>query len=219
MTVFNLTEIEKKAYRSTFQDGLWDIFLGSQLLILSMSVLLSNMGLTKKLHMGLLIILQVLVVLAFTIGKKHITIPRMGFVKFGPKRKRKITKSRIILLISVVAGLTVFLIASVFIQSNPANRSILLLFAPVAWVVNSVIIFSLLAYYMDFTRLYLYSVLFALPLPVDIAIKQFTNLNLSLVAFAVPGIAMLIVGTVLLARFLRDYPISGQEVLDGQSGN
>jgi drug/metabolite transporter (DMT)-like permease len=219
MTVFNLTEIEKKAYRSTFQDGLWDIFLGSQLLILSMSVLLSNMGLTKKLHMGLLIILQVLVVLAFTIGKKHITIPRMGFVKFGPKRKRKITKSRIILIISVVAGLTVFLIASVFIQSNPANRSILLLFAPVAWVVNSVIIFSLLAYYMDFTRLYLYSVLFALPLPVDIAIKQFTNLNLSLVAFAVPGIAMLIVGTVLLARFLRDYPISGQEVLDGQSGN
>jgi len=23
MTVFNLTEIEKKAYHSTFQDGLW----------------------------------------------------------------------------------------------------------------------------------------------------------------------------------------------------
>jgi len=33
MTVFNLTEIEKKAYRSTFQDGLWDIFLGLLLLV------------------------------------------------------------------------------------------------------------------------------------------------------------------------------------------
>jgi drug/metabolite transporter (DMT)-like permease len=216
MTIFNLTEIEKKAYRSTFQDGLWDIFLGSQLLILSISALLSNMGLTNKLHMGLLILLQVLVVLAFTIGKKRITIPRMGYVKFGTKRKRKITKSRIILLISVVAGVVVFLVASAFIQSNPAGQSKLLLLAPVAWVINSVIIFSLLAYYMDFTRLYLYGVLFALPVPVDMAIKQFTNLNLNHVAFAVPGIAMLIVGTVLLVRFLRDYPISGQEVLNGQ---
>jgi drug/metabolite transporter (DMT)-like permease len=216
MTIFNLTEIEKKAYRSTFQDGLWDIFLGSQLLILSISALLSNMGLTNKLHMGLLILLQVLVVLAFTIGKKRITIPRMGYVKFGTKRKRKITKSRIILLISVIAGVVVFLIASAFIQSNPAGQSKLLLLAPVAWVINSVIIFSLLAYYMDFTRLYLYGVLFALPVPVDMAIKQFTNLNLNHVAFAVPGIAMLIVGTVLLVRFLRDYPISGQEVLNGQ---
>jgi hypothetical protein len=219
MTVFNLTEIEKKAYRSTFQDGLWDIFLGSQLLILSVSALLSNMGLTKKLHMGLLILLQVLVVLAFTIGKRRITIPRMGFVKFGPKRKRKIKKSRVILLISVVAGVVVFLVASAFIQSNPAGRSKLLLLAPVAWVINSVVIFSLLAYYMDFTRLYLYGVLFALPVPVGIAIKQFTDQNLNHVVFAVPGIAMLIVGTVLLVRFLRDYPISGQEVLNGQPGN
>ncbi len=212
MTVFNLTEIEKKAYRSTFQDGLWDIFLGSQLLILSISALLSNIGTTKKLHMGVLIVLQILIVLAFTIGKKRITIPRMGFVKFGPKRKRKITKSRIILLISVLAGFVVFLIASAFIQSNPSDRSKLLLLAPVGWVANSIVVFSLLAYYMDFTRLYLYGVLFALPVPFDAAIKQFTNLNLSPVAFAVPGIAMLTVGTALLVRFLHDYPADIKEV-------
>jgi len=214
MTVFNLTEIEKKAYRSTFQDGLWDIFLGSQLLVLSICALLSNIGITEKLHMGVLIVLQVLIVLAFTIGKKRITIPRMGFVKFGPKRKRRITKSRIILLISVLAGVVVFLIASALIQGNPAGRSKLLLFAPVAWVANSIVVFSLLAYYMDFTRLYLYGVLFALPVPFDVAIKQFTNLNLSPVTFAVPGIAMLTFGIVLLVRFLHDYPAGIKEVSD-----
>ena len=215
MTVFNLTEIEKKAFRSTFQDGLWDIFLGSLLLVLSISALLSNIGTTKKLHIGVLIVLQILVVLAFTVGKKRITIPRMGFVKFGPKRKQRMTKSRIILLISVLLGVVVFLIASALIQGNPAGRSKLLLFAPVAWVVNSIIVFSFLAYYMDFTRLYLYGVLFALPVPFDVAIQQFTELNLSPIAFAVPGIAMLGVGTVLLLRFLHEYPKPGQEVLDG----
>lgn len=212
MTVFNLTEIEKKAYRSTFQDGLWDIFLGSLLLVLSFSALLSNIGTTNNLHMGVLIVLQVMVVLAFTIGKKRITIPRMGFVKFGPKRKRRLTKSRIILLISVLAGVIVFLISSAFIQGNQTGRSKLLLLAPVAWAANSIIVFSLLAYYMDFTRLYLYGMLFALPVPFDMAIKQFTGLNLSPIAFAVPGIAMLTVGIVYLVRFLHDYPADLKEI-------
>ena len=212
MTVLNLTEIERKAYRSTFQDGLWDIFLGLQLLLLSISTLLSNIRTTKMLHMGILVLLQVLVVLAFTIGKKRITIPRMGFVKFGPKRKRRITKSRIVLLFSVLVGVVVFLIALVLLQGNPAGRSKLLLFAPVAWVVNSIVVFSLLAYYMDFTRLYLYGVLFALTVPFDVAMKQFTVLNLDTIAFAVPGIAMLAVGMVLLVRFLHDYPTGIKEI-------
>jgi hypothetical protein len=212
MTVFNLTEIEKKAYRSTFQDGLWDIFLGSQLLILSISALLSNFATTKKLHMVVLIVMQVTIVLAFIIGKKRITVPRMGFVKFGPERKRRITKSRIVLLISVLAGVIVFLVASMLIQGNSTGRSKLLLFAPVAWVANSIVVFSLLAYYMNFTRLYLYGVLFALPVPFDAVIKQLTGLNLSPIAFAVFGTAMLAVGTVLLVRFLHDYPTGIKEV-------
>lgn len=212
MTVFNLTEIEKKAYRSTFQDGLWDIFIGSLLLVLSFSALLSNIGTAEKLHMGILIMLQIIVVLAFIIGKKRITIPRMGFVKFGPARKRRITKSRIVLLVSVLAGVAVFLIASLIMQGNQVDRSKLLLFAPIAWVANSIIIFSLLAYYLNFARLYIYGVLFALPVPLDVAIKQFTGLNLSPIAFAVPALVMLAVGTVLLVRFLNVYPAGIKEI-------
>lgn len=214
MTIFNLTEIERKAYRSTFQDGLWDIFLGLQLLLLSVSALLSSIDMTEKLHMGVLIVLQVLVVLAFTFGKQHITIPRMGFVKFGPKRKRRVTKSRIVLLISVFTGIVVFLIASALIQGNLSGRSGLLLFAPAAWIFNSILVFSLLAYYMDFSRLYLYGVLFALPVLIVAVIRQFTSLNLGLVAFAIPGIAMLTVGIVLLVRFLHDYPSGAKEVFN-----
>ena len=36
----NLKEIEKKAWRSTFEDGLWDIYLGSLFFIMGVSPLL-----------------------------------------------------------------------------------------------------------------------------------------------------------------------------------
>jgi hypothetical protein len=212
VTMFNLNEIEKKAYRSTFQDGIWDIFLGSLLLILAVGALLSNIGVPEGRNMIILVVLQVLVLLAFIAGKKCITVPRMGFVKFGPKRKRKIRKSRIILLGSVLAGLVVFVAAALVIRSYPAGRPKLLLLLPAAWVANAVIVFSLLAYYLDCTRLYAYGVLFALPVPVDMVVKEFAGVNLSPIAFAVPGMVMLVVGTMLLVRFLRDYPFPAKEV-------
>jgi len=212
MTMFNLKEIERKAYRSTFQDGIWDIFLGSLLLILAVGALLSNIGVPEGRNMIILVVLQVLILLAFIAGKKCITVPRMGFVKFGPKRKRKIRKSRIILLGSVLAGAVVFVAAALVIRSYPAGRPKLLLLLPAAWVANSVIVFSLLAYYLDCTRLYAYGLLFALPVPVDIVVKEFAGVNLSPIAFSIPATVMLVIGTVLLVRFLRDYPFPAKEV-------
>ncbi len=212
MTMFNLNEIEKKAYRSTFQDGIWDIFLGLVLLILALGALLSNIGVPEGRNMIILVVLQVLVLLAFIAGKKCITVPRMGFVKFGPKRKRKIRKSRIILLGSVVAGAVVFVAAALVIRSYPAGQPKLLLLLPAAWVANAVIVFSLLAYYLDCTRLYAYGVLFALPIPVDMVVNEFAGVNLNPIAFAIPGMVMLVIGMVLLTRFLRDYPFPSKEV-------
>jgi len=215
MTPLNLKEIERKAYRSTFQDGIWDIFLGLLLLNLAVGALLSNSGVSEGLTMTIFVALAAIFVLVFIACKKRITIPRMGFVKFGPKRKRKIWKSRITLVASVLAGLVVFL-AAFLIQSYSAGRPKLLLLLPAAWVANSIIVFSLLAYYLDCTRLYLYGVLFALPVPVDMAIKEFAGVNLIALALAVPASIMLAVGTVLLTRFLRDYPLLAQEVSNGK---
>jgi hypothetical protein len=202
VTIFNLKEIEKKAYRSTFQDGIWDIFLGSLLLILAVGALLTNIGVPEGRNMIILVVLQVLVLLAFIAGKKFITVPRMGFVKFGPKRKIKIKKSRIILLVSVLTGFVVFVAAALVLRSYPADRPKLLLLLPAAWVVNAIIVFSILAYYLDCTRLYAYGVLFALPVPIDMMVKEFAGVNLSPVAFAV------------LSRFLRDYPFPAKEVFN-----
>jgi hypothetical protein len=212
MTVFNLKEIEKKAYKSTFQDGIWDIFLGCQLLILAVGTLLSNIKIQEGGIMIILVTLQVLVLTAFIFAKKRLTVPRMGIVKFGPERKRRIRKSRIILLGSIIVGAVVFLAAALVIRNYPAGRPKLLLVLPAAWVVNSIIVFSFLAYYLDWSRLYLYGVFFALPVPIHMIVKELVGVNIISIAFAVPAIVMMAVGIMLLIRFLRDYPLPAGEM-------
>lgn len=215
MTLLNLKEIEKKAYRSTFQDGLWDIFLGLLLLNLAFGALLANSGVSERLNMTILTTFGVLIVLAFVAGKKRITVPRMSLVKFGPKRKRKIWKSRLILSISVLAGLIVFL-AALLISYHPAGRPRILFILPAAWVANTIIVFSLLAYYLDCARLYVYGLLFALPVPCQIILKKLFGVNLITMTLAVSAAVMIFVGTLLLNRFLRDYPLPDREVSNGQ---
>lgn len=215
MTTFNLKEIEKKAFRSTFQDGFWDIFLGLTLLAGAVAAFLANSGVSEGRIMIIFVALQALVLLVFIAGKKRITVPRMGFVKFGPKRKRKIWKSRITLVASVLAGLLVFL-AALAIKYYPAGQPKLLLLFPAAWVANSIIVFSLLAYYLDCTRLYAYGVLFALPVPVDMLVNELLGVKLITIALAVSATIMLLVGTVLLTRFLRDYPLAVKDESNGK---
>ena len=80
----NLKELERKAFRSTFQDGLWDMYLGFLLLTMGMGPVLPSLNKSVMWTLVILLMLSVLAWLAFWAGKKFITTPRMGLVKFGP---------------------------------------------------------------------------------------------------------------------------------------
>ncbi len=85
---FDLKSIERRAFRSTFEDGLWDMYLG--LVVAAMAVFMYR---PASGYSPLNIILAVLVtILAYNLyraGKRYITLPRMGQVRFGPIRKRR----------------------------------------------------------------------------------------------------------------------------------
>jgi hypothetical protein len=212
----NLKELERKAWTSYFQDGLWDIYLGLLLLAMAVSALLSDVGFSESWGMTILIGLEVLAVLVLWVGKKLITVPRMGRVKFGPKRKAKLSWVMVILFISVLVGAGVFLVASAMRGNRPGWLNAAF-FAPAVWVVNALVVFSLGAYFLDFSRLYLIGVMYALAMPLDIVFRKVTDIDLSFIAFGIPAMVILIVGLVMLARFLRDYPISAAGTLEGNS--
>ena len=209
-TKINLKELELKAWRSVFQDGLWDIFLGLLLLAMAIWALLSDVGFSESLGMAIFIGLEVLAMLVLWAGKKIITVPRMGRVKFGPKRKAKLNWVRVVLLLSVLVGAGVF-VAGLAIRGNLSERLNAAFFFPAAWIVNVIVVFSLGAYFLDFNRLYLIGVMYALPVPLDILFRKVADIDLSFIAFGVPAIVILIVGSVMLVRFLRDYPLLPEE--------
>ena len=91
----NLKELERKAWRSVFQDGLWDIYLGLLLMALAIYALLSKTKLPEAQQMVIYIGLMAASMLVLWAGKRFITLPRMGRVKFGPRgktRRRKIAQ-------------------------------------------------------------------------------------------------------------------------------
>jgi hypothetical protein len=206
----NLKELERKAWRPVFQDGLWDIFLGLLLLAMAIGALLSDIGVPEAWSTTIYVTLMVLSMLILWAGKRFITLPRMGRVTFGPKRKTKLNWVRVVLLLSVLVGAGVS-VAGLAVRGNRPEWLNTTFFFPAAWVVNAMVVFSLGAYFLDFNRLYLIGVLYALPVPLDIMFHKFASMDLTFFAIGVPAMVILIIGLVVFTRFLRDYPLLPEE--------
>jgi hypothetical protein len=76
----NLKELERKAWPSFFDDGLWDIYLGVLLGLMGISGLLDRTSLTEDAGMTIYIGLLVITMLAFWAAKRFETVPRIGLV-------------------------------------------------------------------------------------------------------------------------------------------
>jgi hypothetical protein len=202
----NLKELERKAWRSVFQDGLWDIYLGLLLLAMAINALLSDMGVPEGLSTPLYVVLVLLAMAVLWAGKRFITTPRMGRVKFGQRRQARLRWLRVALAASVLVGLLVFLVTLAPGAGRPAGQG-LIRFFPAVWAVSVLALAGLGAYLLDYPRLVLIGAMYALAPALDLALRKLTGLDLSLLAFALPATVILLVGVAVLIRFLRDYPL------------
>jgi hypothetical protein len=211
MQSINLKNVEKRAFRSVHQDGLLDMFLGLLFVAFGLGPLVRNEGGLSE-GAGLIVYTgYVLIVLvAWWLGKKFITAPRIGLVKFSRARKRKVLNVRFVLLGSVVLGLVAF---AIFASGNDITLAAVLgMFS-----LNILIVFGFMAYFLDLNRLYAYAVLWASSLPVGVLLKDQVGLGDAGYVFFVTGGVVVIVGIVLFVRFVRDYPLppTGEESLNG----
>lgn len=201
-----LKQLERKVWTSFFEDGIWDIYLGILLLAMAAGAFLSDIRAPET---TLIVIYACLVCLAFLflwLGKHFITIPRIGRVRFGPKGRARKKKTSIVFAISVLVGLVLFVIVTLSVKGSLSRALPMDLFLPAVWVGNMLIVFSLAAYFLRFRRLYLIGVMFAVGVPLDIVLRELTNRDLSFVAFGLPALVILVMGGVVLFRFLRKYP-------------
>jgi len=211
-TTINLKELERQAFRRTYADGLWEIYLGGML------ASFAGFGFTifpGGFEMPFAFVIYLLGIglsgLIFWLGKKFITLPRIGMVHFGPRRQKQ--KRHLALALLVIVGVQA---AAIFVQfvllSSPDLQA---RFAPVLgglpterlYVAILAAIFVspgmlLIAYFMDIPGGYYHAVVMALALFAMILLDQAWWMVIGSALIFLPGV-------VHLVGFLQRYPLEG----------
>jgi len=189
----DMKEIERQVYLSYSEDGLVDIAIG--VVITAWGLMLTQeptglIGLIGLLGMGI-----------WYIGKRTITIPRIGVIEPSPKMERRLTNLAVFL---IVLGLVVFVgillsraVGSSMISDYSLGILGLVLAAPVA----------LLAYLLNASRMYIYSVILFISFAGgEILAKSITAFDAFALSVILGGGLILLSGIVVLLRFIRKYP-------------
>ena len=202
----NLRELERKAWRSVFEDGLYDIFLGLLLLHMGFVYYLSRIETTflgrTSLNLGIYLVLY----LGLWVGKHYITLPRIGRVKFGKRRKSRLRTVTVITFLVVLLTFSLTL-AGIAFKNQPDGSMGWSLLAPILLGTWFVLFFGLAGYFLEYHRLYLVGVLYALPEIVMTYSNELLGINPGYLAWLLPASLILIIGAILLARFVRDHPV------------
>lgn len=202
----DLKQIERNAFRSMYQDGLWDMYYGLIVICMSFFIFRPESGYSPK-NIILAVCSFGISYALFWLGKKYLVIPRMGQVTFGPPRQKRnklmaITLG-VIVLIQVLAIGIQYLVwnhTAAKIDAPVVEKGLMDL--PVAGVAALIVGTSMviMAYFQDFPRGYYIAVLFSL------AVFLMVFFNQPLFAILI-GILIFLPGLVLFTRFLKKYPL------------
>ena len=212
-TKINLEELERNAFKSTYQDGIWDIYLGLMLLPMVIWLLLvaypdNPSTWAVAFTFGFFAVPFFL----FRAAKKYLVMPRLGLVQFGVERQRKRRKLGLAMSLSLLGTAVIVLITAFSLIPTFDNLPEWAFIVGLVGV-KLVIVFSLIAYFNDFPRAYLYGWFYALSI-----VNLFTQMDGGSGIPLLPVVFsafMIVFGTILLIQFLRDHPLTTHEVQHG----
>ncbi len=199
----DLKEIEKKTYMSYHQDGLIDIFVGFYILLFGAGILIRTVTEFSTWFIIPAIFPSIMVPIWISF-KRRITIPRIGYVKFGLRSANKLMA---VFLGLAVAGLGVFMVfglgGSMGQSWALALMDLIISNSMIIIGISAGLISSLFAYTMGLKRLYVYGL---------VTLVMFLVGHLIAIQFEyfllIIGSAIVIYGLVLLRQFLQKYPLS-----------
>ena len=204
----DLKELEKKAWTSTFEDGIHDIGIGLILVVATICQIFNE----GSPYLYPLFIVPALFII---IAKKCITVPRMGVVKFNKERNRKTKMFRFIMTSLLIFLVTLTLTSGKWFHPE---LSITQVINNNGTIIVGAIVFIIpcsVAYFLNWDRMYFYAVLYTLSFALnEITIADTGVIASGAYAWLISGIMITVVGVVYLVRFLRRYPLPGKEVYD-----
>ncbi len=211
--LLDLNQIERNAFRFNYLDGLMDILQGTIIIGLGFYAYLPENGYSITNWVWFVVTFIVAQGLYWA-GKKFITQPRMGQVRFGSMRHQKnktlaIVMGIVVLLQALIVGATAFgwfnpVIGQKLFGDIPVEH--LAVAALGSIFVGPPLIF--IAYQTDFLRGYYIAFLFALGVFLMIYFNQ------PIYPFIIGGV-IIVIGIMLFIRFLRMHPLPRGDESDG----
>jgi hypothetical protein len=201
MIPLDLKEIEKKVFRTFFDDGLLELGIGC-------AVFLSGLCMTIQ-GRGVIYALFVIPVLALVWMKRAIVVPRAGLVIEGIKHKKKRLKAAAVLFVSLMINLLIIV---------GARKGIFLSFSgdlPVASILISVkilIVLILLGIFLGYDRLYYWAGILATGFMLSEGrIHETGKISDGGVMLMITGGLVFAAGWLLFIRFIHQYPLPEEE--------
>jgi len=202
-----------------YEDGLWGILLGLTFLALSLYPVTRRI-LGPEVNLGLFLVVLASLVLGLTFVRRSVSVPRIGIVKM--RRTPQKTAITVALMVMVLATLGLVLVTLLFPGWIPRMAS----FGPPAWlddlkfdiVVTVVIVavFSAMAYLFGVVRIYIYGWLIGPGNLSSTALMLYAGYSFNFPLAVASGIIILI-GVILLVRFVRRYPVAEVGGENGQA--
>lgn len=198
----SLREAERKAFRASYSDGLWDILLGCFFLAFAIGPFLSP-TLGDFWSSALFLPFWGLVLLGVWLVRKRVVRPRVGMVKLGRARKARLMTFRVVMLTVNVIALILGLLAAIGFARVP-GRMIMIVFGLILLVA-----FSTAAYFLDFRRLYLYGLMVGLsPLVGEwLWVSGFASHHGFPITFGTAAGIMILTGLIIFVRLVRGNPL------------
>jgi MFS family permease len=208
----SLKQAERQVFKTATNDGLWDIFIGSFFLQFAIAPLLSR-SLGDFWSSFVFLPFWALVLISIWLLRKHVVIPRIGFVKFGATRKKKLTKFTFLMLVANLIAL----ILGLFLALNPNVISGYIY--PILLGFTILVFSSIAAYFLNFARLFIYGLLFLISLMVGEWL--FVNFKVSHhgfpITFGISAGIIIITGLIIFYRLLRENPVPVNESISGEN--
>jgi hypothetical protein len=185
-----LADLERRAWQSTFDDGLFDMLLGTMLLLNWLGTIVPHNRLLYPFFFAL--------AGAYVVVKRLVILPRAGVVRFAaPRRQRKLL-SMGLLLMPLLLGVVTVLVGSTNDAAADWLRAHPVVFQA-AFPIMVLLVFSGLALLLEVPRIHVIGAVMALAFGLDIWRD-------SAMGFLVGGVLVCLLGIVLFTRFLRRYP-------------
>ena len=184
----DLEHVEQQVWTAYFADGLWEIFLATLMLTTFLRTYTNSLWAYLLMAGG---------ILAMVIGKKRITEPRLGRVKFGPHREARRSTLMVIILVVVVASAVLLVLPQMGVDMRMGN------WVGIALAGMVTAVFLVTAYLLNFRRMYGYAGLIG----GAIFITEVWGEAAGMWAHLIGGLLLLAAGLFLLVQFLRRYDI------------